>query len=50
VTPGFEDPLDGRTIEAAMAARRRERLDPALVGPAAERVGIDPEKPAGGPE
>ena len=46
VAPGLEDPLEGRALEAAMTAGGRERVDPALVGPAAEGVGVDPEQAA----
>ena len=37
-------------VEPAVAARRRPRADPAVIGPAPERVGIDAEQPAGRPE
>ena len=47
---GLEDPLEGRPLEAAVAAGGRERVDPAFVRPAAERVRIDAEEAARGPE
>ena len=50
VAPGLEDPLDRRAVEPAVAAGGREGLDPALVGPAPERVRIDAEEAAGGAE
>ena len=46
----LEDPLQRRAIEPAVAAGRREGVDPAFVGPPPERVGVDAEEAAGGTE
>ena len=47
---GLEKPLDLAAVEAAVAAGRRECFDPAVVGPAAECVGVDAQEARGGPE
>jgi hypothetical protein len=44
---GLEEALDLAPVEAAVAAGRRERLDPAVVGPASQRVGVDAEQARG---
>ena len=47
---GFEEALDLAPVEAPVAAGRRERLDPAVVGPASQGVGVDTEQARGGAE
>ena len=44
--PGRDEALQGAALEPAVAARGRERRHPALVRPAAERVGIDAQEAA----
>lgn len=46
VTTRFEDSLDGGSVEATVATRRREGLDPTLVGPPPEGVRIHAEESA----
>ena len=44
--PGGHEPFQGAPLEPAVAAGRRERGNPALVGPAAQGVGIDAQEAA----
>src|SRR5206468_2727069 len=46
VASRLEDALERGSLEPAMATGGREGVDPALVGPAPERVRVDPEETA----